>query len=121
MPLRKTYSWEVTHVTTVLAVIATLTVVTHMTGTPRLDLHAPGGATTALPITGTHPVAVSPRPGAHPSQHSDPREIVVGATSISSRYKLGTYRSQVGVTHKGRADHQAARGEPRDGVPGQPF
>jgi len=88
MTLLKKYSWEVTHITSILAAITTLTLAIHLTGTPRLDTHAPERATAALSIPATHTVHVSSHPGAAPSERSDPREIIVGPTSISNRYTL---------------------------------
>jgi hypothetical protein len=95
MTLLKRYGWEVTHVTSIMGVIIILTLVTHLTGTPRIDAAAAVKATAIGPKSKTlsggkpaYPVRTSAQPGAAPSQRSDPREIVVGASGISNRYTL---------------------------------
>ena len=93
MTVMKKYSWEVTHITSIMAVIIILTLVTHLTGTPRVDAPsagnaAPNGAKSTLPGRSAHPLGVSAQPEVPPSHHYDPREIVVGASGISNRYTL---------------------------------
>ena len=91
MTVIKKYSWEVTHIASITAVIITLTLVTHLIGTPRVDGPSAGSAATnnakpMFPGRPAHPV--STQPGAPSSRHHDPREIVVGASGISNRYTL---------------------------------
>lgn len=93
MTLLKKYGWEVTHITNIVAVITTLTLVTHLIGTPRLDVPPAGNAAadgTKSTHSGksAHPPGVSAQPEVPPSHHQDPREIVVGASGISNRYTL---------------------------------
>jgi hypothetical protein len=88
MTLLTTYSWELTHITSIVAVFTTLALVMHLSGTSRIDTHPPERATATLSVPATHAAHVSSHTGAAPSQHSDPSEIVVGPTSISNRYTL---------------------------------
>lgn len=87
MTLLKKYGWEATNITSIVAAIATLALVTHLTGTRRVDTQPPQSATSAQSAPAI-PVPVSRRQGVASSQHSDPREVVVGPTSISNRYTL---------------------------------
>jgi hypothetical protein len=85
----KKYSWEATSVTGILAAITSLAVVTHLTGTLHVNSpHPSETATATLPAPATSSVHLTSHPGADPSQHSDPRQIVVGPTGISNRYTL---------------------------------
>jgi hypothetical protein len=88
MTLIKKYGWEVTHITSIVAAITTLALVTHLTGASRLGTRIPKIATAAPPGPATPRVHLSAYPRATPSQHSDPHEIVVGPNSISNRYTL---------------------------------
>lgn len=100
MSLLKQYQWEVTHITSIVVVITTLTLVTHLIGTPRVEAPPSGPATTSSPKSNSSfPPTTQSDPAAHPvqvasqhnpahSQQSDPREIIVGPGSISNRYTL---------------------------------
>ena len=93
MTLLKQYGWEVTHITSIAGVITTLTLVTHLIGTPRVDGPSAGnaaanGAKSTPPGKSTPPLRVPAQPGAPSSHHRDPHEIVVGASGISNRYTL---------------------------------
>jgi len=88
MILLNKYSWEATHITSIVAVIAALALVTRLTGTPRIATHPPESAAAPLSDPTASPVHLTSQPGAGPSQHSDPRQIVVGPTDISNRYTL---------------------------------
>jgi len=74
------YKWEAVHIMIILGVIATLTIVTHLTGTPRVQIHSTAAAA-LLDLRSSRPKAPHPAP-------SDPREVVVGPTGINNRYTL---------------------------------
>jgi hypothetical protein len=93
MTVPKKYSWEVTHIMSIMGVIILLTLVTHLIGTPRVDGPSAGNATangakSTRSGKSAHPLGVSAQPEVPPPHHSDPREIVVGASGISNRYTL---------------------------------
>ena len=93
MTLPKQYGWEMAHITSIAGVITTLTLVTHLIDTPRVDRPSAGnaaanGAKSTPPGRSVHPLRVSAQPEVPSSHHSDPREIVVGASDISKRYTL---------------------------------
>ena len=99
-PLNK-LSWEATHITVIAGVIASLALLTALTGTPR----SKGAFATAPPTLPPYPspasvpvkaqsapaaqeVEASTQPRTTASPHSDPREVIVGANGISNRYRL---------------------------------
>lgn len=100
MSLLQKYRWEGTHATIIAGVIITLTVVIHLTGTPRVGSEASGAPTAIAPDLKTSASSVPAQSGldAHPvkisSQNkvarpsSDPRQVAVGPTGISNRYTL---------------------------------
>ena len=102
MSLLKKYTWEVTHITSIVGVITTLTLAAHLGGTPHVEAPPGEPSTTSGPKPmASFPLLLTPQsdPAAHPvqaaSQHnaarpqpSDPREITVGPSEISNRYTL---------------------------------
>lgn len=112
MSLLRTYRWEVTHLTVIAAVIASLTLVVHLTGIQRVEsqpseqpktvtpsLNASPSMATPPSIQPAHPVQVSSQHRPAHSHQSDPRQIVVGPNGISNRYTLlGVDREPVSST-----------------------
>jgi hypothetical protein len=84
MSLLKDHSWEATHIVAIVVAIATLALVTHLTGAPRVD----SPALNATSVSAARPAQVSTGSGAARAQQSDPREIIVGPSGISNRYTL---------------------------------
>ena len=98
MTILKTYSWELTHISTLVVVVAILGIAIHLTGTPRpkatLSGVPPIGSSpsaSAVPersLTPTHPSRASSKPAPAATAVSDPHVITVGAMGISNRYTL---------------------------------
>src|SRR5579862_8806716 len=99
-PLTK-HGWELTHIGTLGAVITTLGLVTHLTGSPpaqirfRADPPPIAEDIAPSPSIGTAHSVFSARPFKVPAAHkaarselSNPREVVVGPSGINSRYTL---------------------------------
>lgn len=97
MSILRKYSWEAFHITTILSVIATLMVVTHLMGTalPTTPLVAVGAPLQSpslrfgdVPIIDPipRPTVVLSQP--KPARPSNPLEVVVGPTGINNRYLL---------------------------------
>jgi hypothetical protein len=94
MSTLKKYSWEAT----IFGVITTLTVVTHLIGTPPPRIHLSAiatpmksppqsyGAPIAADTSQPSQISSQPKP-AHPPT-SNPREVIVGPSGISNRYFL---------------------------------
>lgn len=101
MTLLEKHRWEATHVTAIAGAVTFLALVAHVLGVPRDKNPAVGSATavlpkympsspvvTAPPAPAARPVEVSTQHGSAVSEQSDPREITVGPSGISSRYRL---------------------------------
>ena len=98
MTILKTYSWELVHISTLVAVVAILGIAIHLIGTPRpkapLSRVPPIGSSPsasvvpARSLTPTHPSRASSKPAAAATAVSDPHVITVGAMGISNRYTL---------------------------------
>lgn len=98
MTLLKTYSWEVLHITSLVAVVAILTITVHLMGIPRpqapVSRVSPVGPTAsasvvpARSLTPSHSSKVPRKSNAAATAPSDPHVITVGANGISNRYTL---------------------------------
>ena len=101
MTFANQYSWEVTHITVIGVVITTLTLVTYLFGSPRTEVPpvagvplflrkdmSPSSGGTAQSVPRALAVQVPTQHGTSASQQSDPREIIVGPSGISNRYRL---------------------------------
>jgi hypothetical protein len=98
MTLLKRYGWEVTHITSIAGVITTLTLMTHLIGTPRVDGPSAGNAATNAakstpPGKSTPPLRVSAQPAA-PSSHHSPVATAATRTSPSVFPRACTSRAR---------------------------
>lgn len=91
------YGWETTLSSIIVAVIATLAVVTHLSVSARpsdqltADVTATSKLKSSQPLPGVVPALSArdtDRPALHSSKPPDPREVVVGPNTIAGRFIL---------------------------------
>lgn len=93
----KKYTWETSLVAVMVAVIVTLALVTHLSGSVRPSDHPTADATTIPKHNSRQPsetrapalsTAGTDRPARHSSHPSDPHEVVLGPATIGGRFIL---------------------------------
>ena len=104
----KNYGWETSLFAIIVAVIVTLALVTHLSGSVRRSNHPPADATATPKHDSWQPsasrapalsTAGTDRPARRPSRPSDSHEVALGPNTISGRFiLLATHRRQTTPT-----------------------